>query len=183
MRPISVLNVESRIYMSVVQKRLQEFMVRNKFVQTQVQKAFIDGVPGCIEHATVLMEALRDARAAKRSICVTWLDLANAYGSVRHMLVQFALEWYHVPRDFCEMMFHYYDRLFAYVQTKEWSSAWFSIGIGVPQGCTASTIVLMPLFTWFSTITPGGLGNGGCFSPCAMLMFESRSLLSLMTSR
>ena len=151
------------MYMSVVQKRLQEFLVRNIFVQTQVQKAFIDGVPFCIEYATVLMEALCDARAAKRSICVTWLDLANAYGSVRHMLVQFALEWYRVRIDFCEMMFNYYDHMFAFVQTKEWASAWFPIGIGVPQGCTASTIVFDVSFQLVLDYHTWRVGEQGLF--------------------
>ena len=132
--------------MSVVQRRLQSFLVGNNYIQAQVQKAFIDGVPGCIEHATVLMEALRDARAAKRSICATWLDLANAYGSVRHMFVQFALEWFHVPKNVCEMLFHYYEGIFAFVQNKRWSSAWFPVAIGVPQGCTASTVIFDAAF-------------------------------------
>jgi hypothetical protein len=26
---------------------------------------------------------------------MSWIDLANAYGSVKHSLIHFSLEWYH----------------------------------------------------------------------------------------
>ena len=59
---------------------------------------------GCVEHTYLLNEALKDAKKNRRQIVVSWVDLANAYGSVPHNLIQFALEWYHVPeciRNFC----------------------------------------------------------------------------------
>ena len=43
-------------------------------------------------------EALRYAFEHQLQICISCLDLKNAYGSVRHSLVQFALDWYHVPK-------------------------------------------------------------------------------------
>jgi len=54
------------------------------------------------------MEALREAKESTRQIVVTWIDLANAYGSVRHNLIQFALNWYHVPLVIQELIFDYY---------------------------------------------------------------------------
>ena len=38
------------------------------------------------------------AKAEQRQVVVSWLDLRNAYGSVRHNLIQFALQWFRVPR-------------------------------------------------------------------------------------
>ena len=81
------------------------------------------------------------AKSAQRQIVIAWLDLENAYGSVRHMLVQFALKWYHVPQKVSELLFRYYDAIFLTVVTEDWSSDFFHLGIGVPQGCTASTVV------------------------------------------
>ena len=43
------------------------------------------------------MEALKEAKELNRQIVISWIDLANAYGSVCHNLIQFALNWYHVP--------------------------------------------------------------------------------------
>ena len=52
-----------------------------------------------MEHSFALTEALRVAKSEKRALVVSWIDLANAYGSVKHNLIQFALNWYHVPTD------------------------------------------------------------------------------------
>ena len=52
-----------------------------------------------------------------------------------------ALKWYHVPQQICELLFRYYDEIFLQVATEDWRSDWFHLAIGVPQGCTASTIM------------------------------------------
>jgi hypothetical protein len=50
MRPISVLNTEGRLFFSVYQEKMATFMLKNGFISQGVQKAFLDGVPGCITH-------------------------------------------------------------------------------------------------------------------------------------
>ena len=62
-----------------------------------------------LTHSFTLMEALKDAKASTRQIILTWIDLANAYGSVRHNLIQFALNWYHVPQQIQELIFQYHE--------------------------------------------------------------------------
>jgi len=51
-------------------------------VNKSVQKAGILGIPGCVENAFALWDAIRKAKETKGDLTVTWLDLANAYGSV-----------------------------------------------------------------------------------------------------
>ena len=73
-----------------------------------------------------------------------WLDLQNAYGSVRHNLIQFALKWYHVPEWFTDLVFQYYEVLAAFVSTPEWNSKWFHYLIGIFQGCViAPTLFIL----------------------------------------
>src|ERR1700759_1548356 len=110
-------------------------------IQLKVQKAFLHGVAGCIEHTTSHWEMLQNAKAAERQIAIAWLDLENAYGSVRHMLAQFALKWYHVPDSMMELLFKYQERIYLRVETDKWISKWFHLAIGVPRGCTGSTMV------------------------------------------
>jgi Reverse transcriptase (RNA-dependent DNA polymerase). len=141
MRPISILNAEGRLFWTVFQLRLSRYMLSNKYIEPHIQKGFLEGVAGCVEHTTSQWEMLLNAKQNQRSITMAWLDLENAYGSVRHMLVQFALKWYFVPQAMSELLFRYYDGIFLKVITDEWSSDYFHLGIGVPQGCTASTII------------------------------------------
>ena len=49
MRPISILNVEGRIFFSIVNKRLSRFLLDNKYIDVMIQKGFIAKTPGCIE--------------------------------------------------------------------------------------------------------------------------------------
>jgi hypothetical protein len=45
-------------------------MLSNNYIKRRVQKAFLDGVAGCIEHTTLTHEALRNAKSHQRAICV-----------------------------------------------------------------------------------------------------------------
>lgn len=104
-RPIAITNTVGKIFFSILSCRLQKYMVKNRFIKSNIQKGFLFGVPGCVEHAFTLVEALRNAKMEKRAIVVSWIDLANAYGSVRHNLIQFALNWYHVPIHIQSLIF------------------------------------------------------------------------------
>ena len=86
------------------------------------------------------LEAIRDAKESHRQIVITWLDLANAYGSIRHNLIQFALNWYHIPKAIQEMIYDYYERLCAMIATNNWSTGFFLFDIGLFQGCVLSAI-------------------------------------------
>ena len=121
-------------------------MTTNNYISRTVQKGFLTGVAGCIEHTFTLMEALKEANAHTRQIVITWIDLANAYGSVRHNLIQFALNWFHVPQLIQELIFNYYEKLCAIIKTKEWSTGFFLFDIGLFQGCVLSTILFDCVF-------------------------------------
>ena len=134
------------MFFQVLANRLLTFMVGNGYIDQSIQKGFLPGVAGCVEHTQVLMETLLDAKRNLREIVVAWLDLANAYGSVAHNLIQFALEWYHVPANIRELIYHYYDELFVRVKTKQWNSDWFMFQIGLFQGCPLSVVLFLIVF-------------------------------------
>jgi hypothetical protein len=138
-RPIALTCCGGKIFFSVLADKLQVFMIKNNYISREVQKGFLAGTPGCIEHTFALLEAIRDAKDNHRQIIITWLDLANAYGSVRHNLIQFALNWYHVPKLMQELIFDYYEKLCAFVVTSNWSTGYFLLDIGLFQGCVLST--------------------------------------------
>ena len=74
MRPISILNVEGRIFFSLVEKRMSAYMTLNGYIKRWQQKAFMVEVAGCIEHSTLIFEALKEAKEEYRSICLAMLD-------------------------------------------------------------------------------------------------------------
>lgn len=145
-RPIAVGDSAGKIFFSIIADRLQYFMINNSYIKKSLQKGFLSGVAGCIEHPFSLYEGLRDAFANHRSICTVWIDLANAFGSVRHNLIQFALEWYHVPEFIRDIILNYYELLCASIVTPDWSTMFFMYDIGCFQGCILSPILFNCVF-------------------------------------
>ena len=74
-RPIALSNCEGKVFFSLVSKAVLRHMLRNLFFDKRLQKGFLPDVAGCLEHSSLLSDALRDARAHQRSICISWLDL------------------------------------------------------------------------------------------------------------
>ena len=145
-RPITMTACIGKILLSVISDRLQFFLVKNLYIPRKIQKGFLSGIAGCVEHSFMLFEALKEAKEEQRQVVVSWIDLANAYGSVRHNLIQFALEWFHVPRKIRKLIFNYYEKLMAKVKTKDWTSGFFLFDIGLFQGCVLSTILFLCVF-------------------------------------
>ncbi|VDH94361.1 Hypothetical predicted protein [Mytilus galloprovincialis] len=94
-RTISLLNVEGKIFLAILAKRMTNYMLSNEYIDIAVQKGGVPGVSGCIEHTSVLSQIIREAKDSKGELAVVWLDLANAYGTVPHKLVELMLERYH----------------------------------------------------------------------------------------
>ena len=70
-RPIAITSTIGKIFFSVVAERLQFFMIKNSFISREIQKGFLAGVPGCIEHTFALFEALRDAKEHYRQLVIS----------------------------------------------------------------------------------------------------------------
>ena len=144
-RPIALTNTVGKIFFSVIAKRLENYMLANKFI-THAQKGFKAETPGCLEHSFAMFEALLDAKHNQRQIVIAWLDLKNAYGSVRHNLIQFALSWFHVPLIIRQLILNYYDKICAQIRSKEWRTPFFVFDIGLFQGCVLSCILFNCVF-------------------------------------
>ena len=54
----------------------------------------MDKDPGCWEHMSMVSSALKEACSTRSSLENIWLDIVNAYGSIPHRLLFFALERY-----------------------------------------------------------------------------------------
>ena len=140
-RPIALTSCVSKVFTSLVKRRWLSFMVSNNFLNTATQKAFIDGVPGCSEHHLKLLTILREALKRRKSLCVCWLDLANAFGSVHHDLIEFSLAHYHAPPEMIRLISNLYDGLTAVISTDKWTTIPIHLQLGVYQGDPLSVII------------------------------------------
>ena len=146
-RQIALLNVEGKLFWSLVADRLYKYLVvNNGFISAAIQKGSMRRVAGCWEHTAMMWSALKDAKKSKESMAVLWLDLANAYGSVPHKLIVFALRRYQVPEDWISLIMAYYDGMWGRTTASGVSSEWVLYERGIFAGCTISVILFIAAF-------------------------------------
>jgi hypothetical protein len=149
-RPITMTNTDAKIFFGLMAERLDTFLSTNNLVDKRVQKGFAKGIPGCIEHSSLLLEALFDASWNKKNICATFIDLKNAFGSVRHEILPAICKWFHLPESFTRIVESYYQNLHCQIllQDKTLSDP-LKLNIGLFQGCTLSVYLFLIVFQVF----------------------------------
>ena len=142
-RPISLLNVERKIFFGVLARRMTTFLMRNHYINTSVQKAGIPGFPGCLEHSQMIWNSILSARRKKTELHVIWLDLANAYSSVPHHLIRMALEFFNFPCKVGEIIMKYFNSAFMKFTVKNYTTKWQALEIGIMMGCVISPLLFV----------------------------------------
>ena len=145
-RGISLLNVEGKIFFSVMARRMTSYLLANNYIDTSCQKAGVPGFPGCVEHSAMIWEQIQTAKRRKLDLHVVWLDLANAYGSVPHQLITFALNFFHIPTCIKNLVSAYFNNFYAFYTTQEITTSWQQLQKGIAMGCSISPILFTAAF-------------------------------------
>ena len=98
-------------------------------------------MPGCLEQIEVLTQLLRVAKESKGDLTVLWLDLANAYGSMPHKLVEEVLKRHHVLPSVGNLIADYYKNFQLRACSSTVTSEWQTLEKGIITGCTMSAIL------------------------------------------
>ena len=146
-RTISLLNVEGKLFFAMKAERLLRYALANNYIDTSVQKGGVPDVSGCMEHTSVISQLIREAKANKTDLVVTWLDIANAYGSMPHSLIMTALQNTHVPERMQELVKSYYGEVKVRFSTTEFTTDWQRVEKGIITGCTLSVILFVLAMT------------------------------------
>ena len=121
-------------------------MTVNNFIDSSVQKAFIRGINGVIEHNQVLGEIISHAKRNNKTCHITFFDLEDAFGSVSHDLISHSLSRFHFPPAIKSYIENLYAGLQGRVVTRGWESTDFSFHKGVFQGDPLSPIIFLAVF-------------------------------------
>ena len=100
-------------------------------------------VSGCWEHMSMVWGALKEARCNKLNVANIWLDIANAYGSIPHRLIFFALERYSVHEHWISLIKAYYSGIYSKSFSSSAPSSWHQHFKGIFAGCTLSIILFL----------------------------------------
>ena len=110
------LNAEGKLFFSILSKRLEKHIYSNNLINSSTYKGCMEKVPGCWELMSVVWDELKLRKTEKSNIATIWLDMANAYGSLPHQLLFFALRRYVIPEHWVSLSIKYYEGL--------WSISW-----------------------------------------------------------
>ena len=147
-RTISLLNVEGKLFFSIKADRLTEFLTGSGYIDPAIQKGGVPGVSGCLEHTAILSQLIREAKTEKKNLVVTWLDIANAYGSIPHDVIKKALERAYVPENTRQLIESYYSDVRIRFTTREFTTDWQRVEKGIITGCTLSVILFALTMSW-----------------------------------
>jgi Reverse transcriptase (RNA-dependent DNA polymerase) len=180
-RPIALMNVEGKIFFSVLAKRVSTFVLENGYIDTTIQKAGIPGFSGCLEHSCVIWELIKRAKVEKRDLAVIWLDLVNAYGSVPHKLVEFAMDFFWVPEEVIKLVMKYFDGFVCRYSAGGVTSEWQRLEVGIAMGCAISPIlfvlVMEVVLRAGSVVSKGIEMSPGCTVPALRAFMDDITVL------
>ena len=141
-RMISLTSCISKVLHQILAERTTKYLTdHNSYIDKSVQKAFINGVNECTEHNTVLHEVLRHAKTKRRTLPITFFDLADAFGSVSHQLIERSMARYAIPTRVSSYVATLYSQLNGSVSGPGWKTKPFEFKRGVFQGDPLSPTV------------------------------------------
>ena len=148
-RPITLELVPLKTFTSCLRDSIFSFLSQNHLIEQKIQKGFIHGVSGVLEHTSMLAYLINKARIKQRSAIITLLDLKNAFGEVDHNLSTTVLAYRHVPDMIQSLVTDLYTDFHSYVISDRFSTPAIPFRRGVLQGDCLSPLLFNLCFTTF----------------------------------
>lgn len=138
-RPIALCNTIYKLYTGCWATRLTKWLDDNKILSS-AQKGFMP-FDGVIEHNYIMNSLMREARKSRSELCIAWVDLTNAFGSIPHAAISRALECAGAGHDFVEIITNIYEDNSTTIITEDGPTDPIQIKSGIKQGCPISGLL------------------------------------------
>ena len=145
-RPITLEPVMLKVLTFWMRNRTYIFLASNNFIDEKLQKGFWSGVSGTIEHTETLTYIIDQARLKQKSVCVTLIDLRNAFGEVHHELLKEVLEFHHLPPEMGNFITSMYNGFTVSIATDQFITRPIDVQRGVLQGDSLSPLLFNMCF-------------------------------------
>lgn len=126
----------------ILNLRLNEYMLGNKYIDTNIQKGGVSGQKNSIfEQYYKLKNVLKRANSDKKKCAILFLDLTNAFGSVKLEKLYEILKLYKIDEAYIAYVKEFYSHLEYYIDMENTSTTKWSDGL--MQGCSMSPLLFI----------------------------------------
>ena len=166
-----------KVLTSWMRNRIYKFLASNNFIDEKLQKGFWSGVSGTVEHTQSLSYIINQARVKQKSVCITLIDLRNAFGEVHHSLIKEVMRFHHLPLDMSNFIANMYEGFTVSIATDVFITRPIEVQRGVLQGDSLSPLLFNMCFnTLMQTVDQekikcSGFIFGNTLSPRNWLQF------------
>ena len=149
-REIVVIPVIINHFHRILSLRLSNHLIQNKYLNTTIQKGGVLGQNNSLlQQIMKVKSAIKYAKLNNKPLCIMYLDIKNAFGSVCRKAMRVIMEKYYVDPVMIKYLENYYDNLKYYVQNKDVTTEscvmWKE---GVVQGDPLSGTIFNMMFTY-----------------------------------
>ncbi|XP_035229972.1 uncharacterized protein LOC118201921 [Stegodyphus dumicola] len=140
-RPISLCRTIAKIFSGLLATRLSDWLECNDILHPG-QKGFrpFDGV---VENNFLLQKKMNDARTQKKDLCVAWMDIADAFGSVPHSAISDTLEYIGAGNHFCSIIKDMYENVSTEFVSNDGTTPPIPVRSGILQGDPLSGVLFV----------------------------------------
>ena len=129
--------------------RINNYLVSNSYLDLSIQKGGVSGIKmGMFEQIIKLKSIIKDANKNKHSLCLTFIDISDAFPSTNINKLCQVLKKYNLPDNLIKYIQRYYEDFTYFVSTKEWNSNNIAWNRGLLQGCPMSPILFVTLINY-----------------------------------
>lgn len=145
---VSIPTIVSHFH-RILALRINNYMAANNYIDSNIQKGAISGVKFAVmEQILKVKEIIKHANNTKSSLCLAFLDVSNAFGSVDRPRLYEILEKYGIPQNIIEYIKKYYENFKYYAITSDWKSPLLQVKTGLVQGCPLSPILFVTVLNY-----------------------------------
>ena len=124
--------------------RLSDYMNKNNYIDTNIQKGGISGSTNPLfEQIYKVKNIIQDANKNRKSLCILFLDISNAFGNLNRDRLYDILNKYHVDKQLIDYIRYYYGNFRYYAKTVSWSTDLIKWNKGLIQGCPMSPLLFV----------------------------------------
>jgi hypothetical protein len=145
---ISIPKIAS-LFHRILTNRLTEYLANNSYIDTTVQKGVMPGSKfGIPEHIYKVKSVFRNAHKKNRPAFVLFIDITNAFGSLRLEQLYSILRKYKVPNNFINYIKSFHDSFEYYFDADKTNKTLKKWGDGIIQGSPLSPILFVTVMNY-----------------------------------